>query len=127
MLPSPLYETEKNMIDTSQNNELEAKGYLLELESWSEDVARQYADEDGMELTPDHMAVLNYLRKYYDKNGRDYNARTLLNVMEYEFGQWEGRRRLYQLFPKGPVAQGCKYAGIPLPPNCNDLSFGSVH
>ena len=127
MLPSPLYETEKNMIDTSQNNELEAKGYLLELESWSEDVARQYAGEDGMELTSDHMAVLNYLRKYYDKNGRDYTAHTLLNVKEDEFGHWEGRRGLYRWFPKGTVAKGCKYAGIPLPPTCKDFSFGSVH
>ena len=115
------------MANVMQNPGPETKGHLLELDRWSEDVARQYASEDGMELTPEHMEVLHYLRKYYDKNGRDYNARTLLNVMEFEFGQWEGKRRLYQLFPRGPVAQGCKYAGIPLPPNCNDLSFGSVH
>ncbi|MCW8855538.1 MAG: TusE/DsrC/DsvC family sulfur relay protein [Gammaproteobacteria bacterium] len=115
------------MVDVIQNLKSETKGHLVELDNWSEDVAREYASEDGMELAPEHMEVLHYLRKYYDKNGRDYNARTLLNVLEFEFGKWEGKRRLYQLFPKGPVAQGCKYAGIPLPPNCNDLSFGSVH
>lgn len=102
-------------------------GFLTELGDWSEDVARKLAAEDDLELTSEHMDILRYLRKYYDKNGQGYNARTMLNVMEYEFGKWEGKRRLYQLFPRGPVAMACKYAGIPLPPECNDLSFGSVH
>ena len=102
-------------------------GYLGELGDWSEDLARQLAKEDDIELTDEHFEILYYLRKYYDKNGQGYNARTLLNVMEFEFGKWEGKKRLYQLFPHGPVAQGCKIAGIPLPPECNDKSFGSVH
>ena len=103
------------------------EGHLSELDDWSEDIARACAREDGLELTDEHFNILSYLRKYYDKNGQGYNARTLLNVMEYEFGNWEGKRHLYELFPKGPVSQGCRYAGLPLPPNCNDNSFGSVH
>ncbi|MDH5765379.1 MAG: TusE/DsrC/DsvC family sulfur relay protein [Gammaproteobacteria bacterium] len=115
------------MTDVIQDAGKETEGHLVELDSWSEDIARQYASEDNMELNEEHLEVLHYLRKFYDKNGREFNARIMLNALEFEFGQWEGKRRLYQLFPKGPVAQGCKYAGIPLPPNCNDLSFGSVH
>ncbi|MCW9013835.1 MAG: TusE/DsrC/DsvC family sulfur relay protein [Gammaproteobacteria bacterium] len=103
------------------------EGHLKELADWSEALAKQYAREDGIELTQEHFNILAYLRKYYDKYGQGYNARTLLNVMEFEFGNWEGKRHLYELFPKGPVSQGCKYAGLPLPPNCNDASFGSVH
>lgn len=104
-----------------------SNGYLVELDDWSEDQAHSLAVEENIKLTGEHIAVLNYLRKYYDKNGQGYNARTLLNVMEFEFGKWEGKKHLYELFPKGPVSQGCKLAGIPLPPNCNDSSFGSVH
>ena len=102
-------------------------GYLGELGDWSEAEARQLASEEGINLTDEHFEILHYLRKYYDKNGQGYNARTMLNAMEFEFGKWEGKKRLYQLFPHGPVAQGCKFAGIPLPPECNDNSFGSVH
>ncbi len=102
-------------------------GYLIELADWSIELAKKYAEEDNQVLTAEHLKVLAYLRKYYDKNGQGYNARTLLNVMEFEFGKWNGRKYLYMLFPHGPVSQGCKYAGLPLPPNCNDLSFGSVH
>lgn len=118
-------DTEKHMIVEPVSPP--AKGYLSELDDWSEAKARKLAHEEHIELTEQHMNILKYLRKYYDINGQGYNARTLLNVMEYEFGQWEGKKHLYRLFPKGPVAQGCKLAGIPLPPNCNDLSFGSVH
>lgn len=102
-------------------------GYLSELDEWDENKAREIATQENIKLTDEHMEILNYLRKYYDKNGQGYNARTLLNVMEFEFGKWEGKKRLYQLFPKGPVSQACKLAGIPLPPNCNDISFGSTH
>ena len=102
-------------------------GYLAELGDWSEQVAEKIASEEGIKLTDEHLDVLHYLRKYYDKNGQGYNARTLLNVMEFEFGNWQGKKYLYELFPNGPVSQGCKLAGIPLPPNCNDPSFGSAH
>ena len=102
-------------------------GFLSELGDWSVAAAIKMAKDDGLTLTDEHIEILNYLRKYSDKNGQGYNARTMLGVMEFEFGKWEGKRRLYQLFPHGPVSQGCKYAGIPLPPECNDNSFGSVH
>ena len=117
-------ETDSTVIEASAPP---SKGYLIELDEWSEDMVYQQAKEEGINLTNEHMDILKYLRKYYDKNGQGYNARTLLNVMEFEFGKWEGKKHLYELFPKGPVSQGCKLAGIPLPPNCNDLSFGSAH
>jgi len=104
-----------------------ANGYLIELEDWGENTAHNLAKEEGITLTEEHMDILKYLRKYYDKNGQGYNARTLLNVMEFEFGKWEGKKHLYELFPKGPVSQASRLAGIPLPPNCNDPSFGSAH
>lgn len=119
-------------MDTAKQTVIEAtaapaRGFLVELSDWNEDIARELAAEENINLTDEHLDILKYLRKYYDKHGQGYNARTLLNVMEFEFGKWEGKKRLYKLFPKGPVSQGCKLAGIPVPPNCNDLSFGSAH
>jgi TusE/DsrC/DsvC family sulfur relay protein len=115
------------MSEIVEHHVAEKKGYLTELGDWSESMARQLASEDHLDLTEEHMEILRYLRKYYNKHGQGYNARTLLNVMEFEFGKWEGKRHLYKLFPKGPVSQACKFAGLPLPPECNDASFGSVH
>ena len=48
------------------------EGHLSELNDWSEDIARQYAKKDGLELTREHMEILQYLRKYYDKK-QPYN------------------------------------------------------
>lgn len=118
---------DQNLYDIVEAHAVTESGYLSELPDWTEQKARQMAKQDGFDLNDEHIEILRYLRKYYDKNGQGYNARTMLNAMEFEFGKWEGKRRLYKLFPRGPVAQGCKYAGIPLPPECNDLSFGSVH
>lgn len=118
---------EHNLYDVVEAHSAGETGFLSELGDWSELKARKMAKEEGLTLTEEHVEILHYLRKYYDKHGQGYNARTLLGVMEFEFGKWEGKRRLYQLFPHGPVSQGCKFAGIPLPPECNDKSFGSVH
>jgi tRNA 2-thiouridine synthesizing protein E len=35
-------------------------------------------------------------------------------------------RHLYMLFPGGPVAQGCRVAGLPVPAGAVDRGFGSV-
>lgn len=119
--------SEHNQYDVVEAHVSNESGFLSELGEWTTEKAIKMAKVDGLALTEEHIEILKYLRKYYDKNGQGYNARTMLGVMEFEFGKWEGKRRLYQLFPHGPVSMGCKYAGIPLPPECNDNSFGSVH
>jgi tRNA 2-thiouridine synthesizing protein E len=47
--------------------------------------------------------------------------------LEQDFAEAGGRRFLYTLFPGGPLAQGCKLAGLPLPQGTLNRSFGSVH
>ena len=39
------------------------EGYLEDMGQWNEDVAREIADEIGIELTDKHFEVLNYLRE----------------------------------------------------------------
>jgi len=41
-------------------------------------------------------------------------------------GSGNPRQELYQLFPDGPVREGCKLAGLPIPDNSSNPSFGSV-
>jgi len=100
---------------------------LLDLERWSPALAQRYAEAQGIELTEAHWAVIFCLRERYRINGPARSARDLVRDMDHEFAAEGGRRYLYELFPRGPLLQACRIAGLPAPPGTCDLSFGSVH
>lgn len=105
----------------------EADAYLNDLEPWNEEQARQMARAEGLELSDAHLDVICYLRDHFSECGQAPNARTLLKAMEETYADQGGRRFLYGLFPRGPVTQGCRLAGLPAPSGNVDPSFGSVH
>ena len=39
------------------------EGYLEDMDQWNESIAKEIADEIGIELTDKHFEVLNYLRE----------------------------------------------------------------
>ena len=85
------------------------------------------AIEEGIQLTTDHKDVLQALREYYSRNeSRQINMRELRDALNEKFHHKGGMRYLYQLFPHGPIAQGCKIAGLPVPTGAVDKGFGSV-
>jgi len=101
--------------------------YNLEaLGPWSESIAKELAEKEGITLTPAHWEVIEALRNHYQEFGLEANARSLLKRMEIEFEALGGKKYLYDLFPHGPVNQACRIAGLPLPPHSSDPAFGSV-
>lgn len=104
----------------------DAMGNLVELEEWSEETAHGRAKELGIELTPDHLKVIKFLRLHYMDGGNIESAPMLLRDMEERFRDEGGGRFLYRLFPGGPVTQGLHLAGLPSKPYSSDKSFGSV-
>lgn len=105
----------------------DAEAYLNDLDTWSEDLARAQARQDGIELTDAHLDVICFLRDHFAECGPESNARALLKAMEVAYIEQGGRKYLYHLFPHGPVTQGCRLAGLPTPSGNVDPSFGSVH
>lgn len=99
---------------------------LDELDPWSEEIANKLAQEEGIDLTPERLEVVCYLRDHYEECGPASSGRVLLHCMEEEFAARGGRQYLYRLFPGGPVSQGSRIAGLPLPAYSSDRSFGSV-
>lgn len=101
------------------------QGYLAELDPWSEETAREAAAKEGITLTEEHWDVVRFLRERYRERGQPKSARRIVEELERRYGAKGGRRYLYRLFPDGPVTQGSRIAGLPLPPYATDPSFGS--
>lgn len=107
-------------------NLTDPEGNLVGLEEWNKIIAEGHAKDEGITLSPDHWEVLGFLRDHVRKNGLTRHARELGNEMEKRFAEKGGRKYLYQLFPGGPVGQACRIAGLPVPADAADESFGSI-
>jgi len=92
---------------------------------WSPELAEQMAREAEVELTDDHWAVIRAVQEFADKNER-IRLPELHDALEEKFHIKGGMKYLYTLFPGGPMAQGCRFAGLESPRGSVDLSFGSV-
>jgi tRNA 2-thiouridine synthesizing protein E len=102
-------------------------GNMYGLDSWSPHKALACAGKEGIVLTDEHWAVIYAVREIHRRCGDELNAREIGRLLEQEFGDDDGgRRRLYELFPGGPVSQASRIAGVPVPAHSADLSFGSV-
>ncbi len=106
--------------------ETDPKGNMFDLESWSPLYAQRIAEAEGIELTEEHWEIVVYLRERYRNKGAPAHAREVLKELEEKFCEGKGRRHLYELFPGGPVTQGSRLAGLPVPPYAVDPSFGSA-
>jgi len=114
-----------HIINDAKHDEIDPEGHMYDLEHWSPLIAKKWAQEEGIEeLTEDHWHVIYALRNLYRENGAAANARELMHVLEEDFVDAGGSRYLYELFPKGPVSQGSRLAGVPVPPYSSDPSFG---
>lgn len=96
-------------------NELETDddGYLLE-PNFSDEAVNVIAAAEGIELTPKHWEIINYMRDQYREHGHTPNFRNMLKGVN-EFWPEADSKALYDLFPTGPAKQGAKVAGLPQP------------
>jgi tRNA 2-thiouridine synthesizing protein E len=94
-------------------------------ERWSVSQATEVADEEGLTLEPAHWELIRALQEYFRRN-EDINVRELHDALDEKFHDRGGIKFLYKLMPGGPVAQGCRLAGLEAPAIAEDESFGSV-
>lgn len=94
---------------------------------WSREEAVELARREGLTLTEAHWQVLCALQEFYARHSETaINARELHDALDESFHPEGGIRYLYRLFPAGPVAQGCRLAGLLPPAGAQDTGFGSV-
>ena len=89
-------------------------GFLTDPNDWSEDVAKDIAEAEGIELTDKHWDVINYLRDEYNNNNLNQPMeRQLLKDVGKIWGSKPTSKDVYKLFPLAPTKQGTKIAGLP--------------
>jgi len=91
--------------------DVNAEGYLTNMDQWTPELAREMAAQVNIELTDKHFEVLNWLRAK-QKEGVQLSMRKLGNTGIVDIKQF------YALFPGGPLKISSKLAGIPKPASC---------
>ncbi len=94
-------------------------------EDWSKANAEQTAQDEGVNLTDDHWETVRALQSYFAKVSSP-NVRELHDALDEKFHAQGGIKYLYGILPGGPVAQGCRIAGLTPPAGATSSSFGSV-
>ena len=94
---------------------------------WSSENAEELARAEGLTLTDGHWQVVRALQDIYARS-EDHilRARELHDALDEYFHSEGGIKYLYELFPKGPLAQGCLLAGLVPPAGSQDQGIGSA-
>lgn len=92
-----------------------ASGFLENIEDWSEAVAKQIAEQEGVNMSDRHWDLINYLRDEFLNNaGNQPNTRNMVKALSKK---WDDKsvnaKSLYDLFPGDPSKQAGKIGGLP--------------
>lgn len=95
---------------------------------WTPEDAVGTARQEKLELIEDHWEIVRALQEFFARHDSapTINKRALHRAIEQKFHVKGGLRYLYEIFPGGPVAQGCRLAGLKVPQGAIDKAFGSV-
>ena len=95
----------------------DAEGYVVDPEDWNEELARQLAAEESLELTDKYWPILRFMREYWQEHkvAPDVRHVTKQLVKAYNYDKKAAKQLLFTLFPYGYVKQACKVAGMQRP------------
>jgi TusE/DsrC/DsvC family sulfur relay protein len=93
---------------------VDEEGYLIEPKDWNENIAREIASQEDINLTEDHWDAIHYMREYYAEHQIAPDVRHVMKHLAARLGS-ESRNKIFELFPYGYVKQACKIAGMKRP------------
>ena len=92
--------------------QVDGEGFLINRDDWSEEVARELAQADGMEISDEIMKDILEARQMYEDDGVVPPIRKFSKAMGVD------SKHLYDVFMKGPMKIICKLGGLPKPTGC---------
>jgi len=87
------------------------EGYFTNPSQWNKEIAVEIAKEEGITLTDQHFAIMEFLRKRHT-GGEALSIRSINHSGVIDV------KTFYQLFPGAPLKKATKIAGIPKPTSC---------
>lgn len=94
--------------------EVDDEGFLTEAD-FGDEVVEVIAKAEGIALTDDHWAVVNYMREKYKEDGHTPNFRAMVKDFDESHPGQDWKKHLYILFPMQPARQAVRVAGLPKP------------
>ena len=94
--------------------DMDEEGYLIDPNTWTEDIAREFADQEQIQLTENHWDAINFMRQYYADHQIAPDVRHVMKHLAERLGP-ESRNLMFELFPYGYAKQACKIAGMKRP------------
>ncbi len=99
---------------------LDSEGFLRDPGDWNKQVAIGLAENEGINLTPDHWDIIELVRSYYATYQISPVTRVLVKITKEKYGQTRGNSiHLMTLFSGKPAKLVSKIAGLPRPANCD--------
>lgn len=99
--------------------EFDEEGFLRNLSDWSESVAEDIAQSEGIDLSDAHWEVIRVIREFYQTFQLSPAMRPLVKAVTAKLGKDKGKSiYLLKLFPGSPAKLVAKIAGLPKPDNC---------
>lgn len=87
------------------------EGYFTNSSQWTPDVAKAVASDEGIEISDDHLKIIDYIRERVAKG----EALTIRSIGKSGIVDIKG---FYTLFPGAPLKKATKIAGVPKPSSC---------
>lgn len=106
--------------ETADNITLDQDGHLCDHTIWSPAIAQQLANTLDVNLTAEHLKILQQVRAFFAKFNHAPATRPLIKWLQKTLPEQDiSNQKLQQLFNTGLVARHVnRLAGLPKPPNC---------
>lgn len=106
---------------TFKNQEIltDDEGFLQNPDDWSIDLMYEIARLNNLQLTDDHILIINLVREYYHEYGTTPAMRSLIALLKKKnYNNLCSSVQLARLFPQGAAKMASKLAGLPKPVKC---------
>ena len=99
--------------------EINAEGYLVDFNNWSQAFAEGQAEQLEIDLSEDHWKVIHAAREFYENTGHRLTTRLLVRIVRQEVDESLGTSiKLATLFGSQTSRHVALIGGLPKPSDC---------